>query len=169
MKYRFLLDALLLVCCSSPDKEQMELVSAFMESLNIPYEEAEGICKIGKSILEQDAGIYWQYIISSAVSMNSRVYEDYTHKFTGDYISVEDKKTIIILAFAEKKEVDERFMRDNNIPYVLSANGIDFSVKKRVVIRNAVLSVGYAGFEFHYCTEILLKTVVFQAEADMIE
>lgn len=160
VKYRFLLDALLLVCCSSPDKEQMELVAAFMESLKIPYEEAEGICKIGKSILEQDEGIYWQYIISSAVSMNSQVYEDYTHKFMGDYISVGNKT--IELMFVEKKEVDKRFLAENKVPFSeTNAGGISFSEKERVVIQNAVLSVGYTGFLFVDCKEILFDNCYF--------
>ena len=73
LKYRFVIDAILLICCDKKDDKQIELAVSFMEFLKLKKEEIEYLSKLCKSILEQDSEAYWEAEISD-IKINDLLY-----------------------------------------------------------------------------------------------
>ena len=83
LKYRFVIDAILLICCDKKDDKQIELVVSFMEFLKLKKEEIEYLSKLCKSILEQNFDIYLDVIInnSGVVDLLYNYIDSYISKF----------------------------------------------------------------------------------------
>lgn len=60
LKYRFLLDALLLTALDNKNQDQLSLVANFMEALKLQKNEVEYLAMLVRSILEQSSPLYTQ-------------------------------------------------------------------------------------------------------------
>lgn len=60
LKYRFLLDALLLTALDNKDQDQLSLVANFMEALKLQKNEVKYLSMLARSILEQSSLLYIQ-------------------------------------------------------------------------------------------------------------
>lgn len=58
IRYRFLLDAALIICCDIHTEEQEELLACFMETLKISLADAAFICETTRNVLKQDRDRY---------------------------------------------------------------------------------------------------------------
>lgn len=84
LKYRFLLDALLLTALDNKNQDQLSLVANFMEALKLQKNEVEYLAMLARSILEQSSSLYIQYIQSEDIrpkSINYIAFLEYTELF----------------------------------------------------------------------------------------
>lgn len=139
VKYRFILDALLLSCCAEQNEEQLRLVTAFVEALKITKEEIQYISEVCKSILEQDSKIYWEM---EKNSYSVFVREDIQSYFMEDIKDVfEVTNESIRIFFVKKKIIDIRQLCDEN----------GLLNQKSVSLKNAVLNLAGCRLYLNEC------------------
>lgn len=112
LRYRFLLDTILLGCCTSADEETLDLIAAYMESLRISKEEAGYLSDMGKSILQRDSELYWCTLLDSGVGIPVSITDEYSSTYVCDRISCENN--VLEICFAEKTELDLKKILSEN-------------------------------------------------------
>ena len=138
LKYRFIIDAILLICCDKKDDKQIELAVSFMEFLKLKKEEIEYLSKLCKGILEQDSEAYWETEISD-IKINDLLYNHigtYIDDFVKDIevineneikVLYKNKKDIVIDKFVnEDKIIDDEKVIFKNVRFNLSQNKLKF-------------------------------------------
>lgn len=115
LRYRFVLDAVLIACCDECSDGQKELLALFMESLKVGLDEAAFICGIARSILEQDAKGYWQGLQASKEVSFRNFAAEYAVDFAGEYLcKITDNS--LFLYFPEKTELTKQKLIDIGVP-----------------------------------------------------
>lgn len=155
LRYRFLLDATLITCCDAYDAEQQELLAAFMESLKMPLREAEFLCAISRSILEQDKEGYWGQIQENEDIVFRNFAQEYTREYAGEYlVSVNDEK--FFLYFPEKKKITKKFLTSEGV-----RNGV-INGFEEVRICNGVFDVTTEDLLIQGCKKVAIENCEFQ-------
>lgn len=112
LKYRFLIDALILVYCDQYTEEQIDVITYFMEYLSIAKDELKYLIQICKSILLQDNELYWNVYWK----INDNIKEDITLDFIKDYVEyyIKDNTEIddndIKIKKLQQATLEEKFM-----------------------------------------------------------
>lgn len=134
LRYRFVLDALLIACSDVYSDEQKELLALFMESLKVGLDEAAFICGIARSILEQDEKSYCQTMKENLAFPFWDFAHEYAAAFAGkDLCEITEQS--LFLYFSEKTELSKKRLADMGV-----ANGA-IEGYEEVVIGNAVFSL----------------------------
>lgn len=154
LRYRFLLDATLITCCDAYDAEQQELLAAFMESLKMSLKEAEFLCVIGKSILEQDKKNYWEQIRRNEDIAFRNFAEEYALGYAGEYLELVTKDSLF-LYFPEKREISKEFLVSKGVQ-----NGI-INGFAEVKVDNIIFDVGKEDLLVKGCKKVLFENCEF--------
>ncbi len=183
LRYRFLLDAILIGCCDSrAEDDVLELIAAFMESLKINIEEAGDICFMARSILEQDSHLYWNTMQESNLSCIQDISGEYTEAYVQDSIYCYEK--IIEIYYSENTVIDfKRLLADRCeisdidekctilvAPGFQAEGGIEikspynlFVGWDKILIHNATIVLADRGISFQNCKNIVFSKCKFVA------
>lgn len=154
LRYRFLLDAVLVTCCDVYDAEQQELLAAFMESLKMPLKEAEFLCAIGRSILEQDEVEYWEQIRKNEEVAFHNFAKEYALGYAGEYLESVSKDSLL-LYFPKKWDITKEFLISRRVQ-----NGI-INGFEEVRIYNGVFDVTMEDLLVNGCEKVLFENCEF--------
>lgn len=151
LRYRFVIDAILLICCDKKDDKQIELAVSFMEFLKLKKEEIEYLSKLCKSILEQDLETYLETEISD-IKINDILY-DYIETYIDNLIKdieVINENEIKIFYKNKKQIVIDKFIDENKI---INA--------EKLIFRNVIFNLSQQALNFNGNIEILFKDCEF--------
>lgn len=80
LKYRFMIDFMVLAGCGVPDQRFYSLITDLSEILHIGVDEMKYLSEKAKSILAQDAEAYWQLSMENTTRISDAVTEEYMVK-----------------------------------------------------------------------------------------
>lgn len=150
LKYRFVVDALLMCNVDQYSEEKMKLVAGLMECFALTQKEAEYLVKISRAILLQNSD---EYINCDKIRPNSidwKYFLDYAFNFVnGIFVNTEDT---IAISYVNKSEI-------KNINNILKD-------KKKIFLNNIILNIDntdyfYNDQEFIIRELYMLNTDVF--------
>ncbi len=182
LRYRFVLDAIVLTGCDTSDDEAAELTGAFMEILKIPFEEARYLTAMGKSILEQNSQLYWDTLIEREADIDEDVTDDYTESYVTDYIKNDEeelricyaRKTPAILSdildnelFDGELDLWEKIVLHNCI-FIMENYNIQFNGIDHVTISSCEFLDGGKNLEFAETESVLIQNSKFANLSDTV-
>ena len=95
IKYRLLADAIILAFCDGNGDKETELIAAYMESVGITKEEAEYLCRLCRSILEQDGKRFVACELNALKGCDIAAFYTYADYFIKDKIYSDDNHIIL--------------------------------------------------------------------------
>ena len=156
LKYRFILDTLILTAGKEQNGEQLKLIACFMESLKLNLDEVSYLTKLAKSILEQNPDIYVSAEAARPNSINYELFLDYTELFvkscvsrTDDAYIIQNKNTYIFQSVSKKQITLPT--RDNSASYA----------QLKVTFRNMIINVQDYSLIFEGNDAVILESCEF--------
>lgn len=171
IRYRFLLDALLLMASERVNDAQLRLAANFAEALKIKKEELNYLAQLAKAILEQSASAYVtaeENRISSVPYDTVREYAD----FLGE-VCQNANRTIIRPVLSSEMDIEKlRDMIEKTKTPELQLLGVNVSLElyplffydfEKVMVENCVFAGGNThSVNFKNCGQICIKACTFQ-------
>lgn len=152
IRYRFLLDAALIICCDIHTEEQEELLACFMETLKISLADAAFICETTRNVLKQDRDRYLgQMNANYGISFRDFA-KEYFIDHAGELVRSNE---LVQWYFPVKKKVSKDMLHAGNVQGA-------FEEIKEVRIRNAIFDVNTEELTFKKCGKIILEDCEFR-------
>lgn len=172
LKYRFLVDAVVLACCDVPTEEQLELLALFMGSLELSKDDVEYISDLCRSILEQDAALYWQTADKCIAGFDINTLSPYTsgYIYSQNYISVTDTAVRVYYSDKTALDPDDVFKEESIYQSVVKVSGcvidmskrpLEFDNNKQVVFENCRFENGLRSMFFTRTKEVVFRNCEF--------
>lgn len=95
LKYRFVLDALVLLLLNDTLNDSIILIVKLSELLSIKKEEMLGIARLAKVILDQKNDSYMLYDLNKCLSISKEVYDGYLSLLSFDKVIYNEQVTLI--------------------------------------------------------------------------
>ena len=154
LKYRFVVDALLLTGIGSQSKEQQQLLVGVMEFLNIGKAEAVYLVQLSRSILMQDNAEYDKAEASRPKTISFELFLDYTLLYAH---VLSNNEEYIYISFPQKTEFElaqadfrAKKIYLNNLKVALTEK-IKLETAETVIIENCEFSeAGKKAHDFTY-------------------
>lgn len=169
VKFRFLLDALILSCVSRQSPGQIKLVAEFAEALGINAAELRYLAAIAKAELCMDGSAYTDADELKTDSIPENVTTGYLRMLTEDGVTKNSKLTIVHpLHNTEVTEAELEKVMQADTPCVKLANvkmnlkdyRLTFTDKERVVLDGCDFA-GCSTIVFYNCKEIIVQNSRF--------
>lgn len=169
VKYRFLLDALILSCVSRQSPGQIKLVAEFAEALGINAAELHYLAAIAKAELCMDGSAYTDADELKTESIPENITTGYLRMLTEDGVTKNRNLTIFYPSYdtevtenAMKKvmQTDTPCVKLVNVKINLGEYPLTFADKKRVVLDECDFTGG-GTIVFHNCKEIIVQSSRF--------
>lgn len=171
VKYRFVLDALLLTAVDSKDESQIKLVASFVESLKISKDELKYLSSLAKAFLEQSLAEYVTAEQQGSTSVPNDVAKEYVGTMIQGNICSNDTMTIIHSSRSYDINVDKlNVVAERNTPIIKLANieinlaqyQLTFEGYDEVVIENCVFEGEKYPIQFVDCRKVIIKASSFR-------
>lgn len=169
LRYRFVLDSILLCMDGERKKDQLEFVASMEESLGLKLDEAKYLTKLVKSILLQDSKIYSELQVIPSEQFTYPLFKDYIELFAKGYVWKTPKE--VYLYSPSKEEFDiagesktlkfqETIVQFKNLIIDVSKIQLEFSVNTELKFENCefkggnypISIIGTKEVEFKNCT-----------------
>ena len=171
LKYRFILDAIILTCVKDRTEGQLALISQFCESYGITKEELQYIAMMAKAILNMSSSDYVSAYEVGVSTVAEAIFRDYMYLISKSCIYHNDHMTIlapnhkedVTVHILEKiKEIDTPVIRI--VGAEISVSGYNFKIKdkEKVTLENCTF-IGGSNFPivFENCEDIIIKNCKF--------
>ena len=172
LKYRWMLDAMIVTCVQDRTDEQLKLIAQFAESYEITKEELEYIATMAKAIIAMDESAYVSAYEVKADSISDVIFSDYMYLISKKCVCSNDNMTIfqpthdqnITAQMLEKIE-------ELNTPCVkiIGANiraddcEILFKNREKVILEGCTFTGGdKRSIYFNDCKEIIINNCEFK-------
>lgn len=172
IKYRFLLDALILTCIRDKDQEQIKLVAEFFEALSIERKELEYMAIMAKAILCLDTSIYVDACEIENVNIPVDVFYGYMRLLSQECIIHNDDMTIFQPSCEEDVTVEKLSQICNittptiklcKVKVDLGEYPLIFTNHKKVIIDGCEFVGGNKhSISFTNCEEVIIINSVFK-------
>lgn len=171
VKYRFVLDALLLTAVDSKEESQIRLAASFVESLNISKGELEYLSLLAKAILEQSPAGYVTAEQQCSPSVPNDVAKEYVGTMIQGNVYSNDTMTIIHSSRSHDISVDKLsvvaqrntpIIKLTNIELSLAQYPLTFQGYDEVVIENCVFEGDKHPIRFEDCRKVIIKASAFR-------
>lgn len=142
IKYRFILDAILLTCISEKNTEQIQLVAEFSESLGIEKKELKYITTVAKAILCMDTSIYVDASEIEVRNIPENIFYGYIRLLANDCIIHNSKLTIFqpsceedvtVQRLSQISSIDTPVIKLNNVKVNLEDYPLEFADYEEVI------------------------------------
>lgn len=171
VRYRFLLDALLLVSIDQLCQEQIKLAASFAESLKVKKEELQYLAQMAKVILEQNAAGYMQLRETKVSSIPDEAAKEYLSTMFRDHVWQNDSVTILYSAQSEDIGAKERqIMEERTTPNIMLINfqikldqhSLSVSKYESVTFWDCVFEGGKKPVDVQDCGKVRVKSCLFR-------
>lgn len=171
VKYRFILDALLLTAVEPKDTSQINLVASFVEDLKISKDELQYLVLLAKAILEQNLADYVSTEMNCSTDVPNSVAKEYAGTMLQGKIYSDDTLTIIHSSQANDVSVDNlNVIAERNTPRIklenISVNiaqyPLTFENYQEVIIENCTFDGEKYPVKFINCGKVVIKSSVFR-------
>lgn len=169
LRYRFVLDSILLCMDGERKKDQLEFVASMEESLGLQLDEAKYLTKLAKSILLQDRKMYSELQVILSEQLTYPLFKDYIELFAKGYVWKTPKE--VYLYSPSKEEFDiagesktlkfqETIVEFKNLIIDVSKIQLEFSANAELKFENCefkggsypISIIGTREVEFKNCT-----------------
>ncbi len=171
IKYRFILDALLLTAVDPKDVSQIKLVASFVESLKISKKELQYLVLLAKAFLEQSLADYVSAEQHYSSNVPNNVAKEYVGTMIQGHICSNDTMTIIHSSLSHDIDVNKlNVVAERNTPIIKLANveislaqyPLTFEGYDEVIIENCVFEGGQYPIRFVDCRKVFVKSSIFK-------
>lgn len=171
LKYRFILDAVILTCVKDRTEGQLALISQFCESYGITKEELQYIAMMAKAILNMSSSDYVSAYEVGVSTVAEAIFRDYMYLISKSCIYHNDHMTVLAPSHKEDvtvqilekiKEVDTPVIRIAGAEISVSEYNLQFRNKEKVILEDCVFTGGsnYPIY-FYDCKEIVVRNCKF--------
>lgn len=171
IKYRFILDAMILTCVKEKNKEQIQLVAEFSESLEIEKEELYYISTMAKALLCMDTSAYVDAYEIKTNSISDDVFYGYIRMLSKGCIIQNSELTIFqpsceedvtVEKLSRISNVDTPTIKLSNVKINLSEYPLSFSNYKKIILDDCVFTGGDKHpIKFENCKEVIINNSSF--------
>ncbi|MEF9939691.1 MAG: right-handed parallel beta-helix repeat-containing protein [Ruthenibacterium sp.] len=171
MKYRFILDALLLIAVEEKNEDQLKLAANFVESLKISKDEIAYLAQLAKAILSQSACDYADLEENKPISISLITASEYLTDFANSNLICGQRMTIASVLLPGKA-VDGNIDLSNTVktPVIKLANmkismqqcGLVFRNFEKVILENCEFENGKFSVYMTDCKSIYLSHCSFK-------
>ena len=171
VKYRFILDALLLTAVDSKDESQIKLVASFVESLKISKNELKYLSSLAKAFLEQNLAEYVNAEQQCSTSVPNDVAKEYVGTLIRGNVCSNGTMTIIHSSRSRDISVDKlNIVAERNTPIIKLANieinlaqyQLTFEGYDEVIIENCAFEGEKYPIRFVDCRKVSIKASAFK-------
>ncbi len=142
VKYRFILDAALLSCCSANNEEQLSMTVSFAEAMQLTKANVKYIAELCKAIMEQDSYGYRMLSLEDNPLFSDDEIADYIDDCHDDIFIINEEKIIICNAEKKAMDIDALVSEDGSI------------LQDTVYIENAIFTLHYLPVLFDSCENV---------------
>lgn len=167
LKYRFVLDAMLLTVDGEEKENRLKFITSFCENIKLKKEEMSYLVAMAKAILEQSESKYVDAFIEKDmenVAIEEDVFDGYMSGiWTGKDNIYENEKATIFRPESDEDVTSERlqYMQNIGTPYIkiigakidLSKQELTFEEKQRIIFENCVF-IGNEKDVFDACDHV---------------
>lgn len=171
VKYRFILDALLLTAVDSKDVSQIKLIASFVESLKISKDELQYLALLAKAFLEQSLADYVSAEQHCSTNVPNNVAKEYIGAMIQGHICSNDTMTIIHSSRSNDIDLDKlNVVAERNTPIIKLANvevnlaqyPLTFEGYDEVIIENCIFEGEKYPICFTDCRKVVVKSSAFK-------
>lgn len=172
IKYRFLLDAMILTCISDKNQEQIKLVVEFSEALSIERKELEYITIMAKAILCLDTSMYVDACEIKNVNIPEDIFYGYVRLLAQGCIIHNDNMTIFqpsceedvtVEKLSQVCNIDTLIVKLCKVKVDLGEYPLNFSNHKKVIVDGCEFVGGNKySISFNNCEEVIISNSVFK-------
>lgn len=172
LKYRFLLDAIILTCISDKNQKQIKLVADFTETLSIDRKELEYITLMAKAILCLDTSMYVDACEIENVGIPEDIFYGYIRLLAKGCVIHNDNMTIFQPSCEEDVtvemlslvcEIDTPIIKLYNVKVNLEECPLKFLNYKKVIVDSCEFVGGNKySISFDNCEEVIISKSIFK-------
>lgn len=171
LKYRFLLDAVILTCISDKNQEQIKLVAEFTETLSIDRKELEYITLMAKAILCLDTSMYVDACEIENIDIPEDIFFGYIRLLDKSCIIYNDNMTIFQPSFDEDVtvemlslacEIETPVIKLYNVKVNLGECLLKFLNHEKIIIDSCEFVGGDHSISFVNCEEVIINNSIFK-------
>lgn len=172
LKYRFILDSIIITAVDERREDQIKLIAEFCESLGIEKRELEYLTTMAKAILEISNSGYMDAYEIKVDSIPEQVFNGYMHLVTQGSIFSNANMTIVqsfgteqvtVETLDKMKALNTPIVKLINVEVDLSAYPLEFNKKTKVIFEGCKFTGGskYA-ISFSDCEQVLIQDTSFE-------
>lgn len=171
LKYRWVLDAIILTCVEERTAEQLRLIAQFCESYNVSKDELKYIAAMAKAIIGMQVS---EYVTAYEIKENSipdTIFSDYMYLIANECICYNEHMTIFQASYKQKFSIQVlQKIQEVNTPYIkiIGANidaancNLNFSNKEKVILESCHFTGGDKEINFSKCKEVIIRNCTFE-------
>ncbi len=173
IKYRFILDAMILSGVSGKNEEQINLIADFCEFLAVDYQEVKYLANMAKAILSLNAASYVDTEESKNNSIPSNVYGGYIRLLPNNCIFSNSNMTIFqptctadvtVSALDKIKDTKTPCVKLVNVKVSLADYPLVFEGKSKVIIEGCEFKGGDKySLKFNKCETVIIRNSSFES------
>lgn len=172
LKYRWMLDAMIVTCVQDRTDEQLKLIAQFAESYEITKEELEYIATMAKAIIAMDESAYVSAYEVKADSISDVIFSDYMYLISKKCVCSNDNMTIfqpthdqnITAQMLEKiEELNTPCVKIIGANIKVDEYRIAFANREKVILEGCTFTSGdKMTIYFNDCKEIIINNCEFK-------
>lgn len=171
LKYRWVLDAIILTCVEERTAEQLRLIAQFCESYNVSKDELKYIAAMAKAIIGMQVS---EYVTAYEIKENSipdTIFSDYMYLIANECICYNEHMTIFQASYKQKFSIQVlQKIQEVNTPCIkiIGANidaancNLNFSNKEKVILESCHFTGGDKEINFSKCKEVIIRNCTFE-------
>lgn len=164
LRYRFVLDSILLCMDGERKKDQLEFVASIEESLGLKLDEAKYLTKLAKSILLQDRKMYSELQVIPSEQFTYSLFKDYIELFAKGYVWKTPKEVYLYSPSKEEFDIvgESKMVKfEGIIEFGDMVDAIEFEQPK-VELKNLIIDVSKIQLQFSENTELKFENCEFK-------
>lgn len=172
LKYRWILDALIITCVHNKEHEQIELIAQFCESLQITKEELKYIATMAGAIVKMSEADYICAYEIKEDTVPDYVFNDYMYLISKDCVLSNEHMTILqpvrkgdvtVQILRKIDEINTPCIKITGVVFNMSDCGLWLHNREKVILENCKFIGGDKNaLHFYNCDEIIISKCCFE-------
>ena len=171
LKYRWVLDAIILTCVEERTAEQLRLIAQFCESYKVSKDELKYIAAMAKAIIGMQVSEYVTAYETKENSIPDTIFSDYMYLIANECICYNEHMTIFQASYKQKFSIQVlQKIQEVNTPCIkiIGANidaancNLNFSNKEKVILESCHFTGGDKEINFKNCNEVIIRNCTFE-------
>lgn len=171
LKYRWVLDAIILTCVEERTVEQLKLIAQFCGSYKVSKDELKYIAAMAKAIIGMQVSEYVTAYETKENSIPDTIFSDYMYLIANECICYNEHMTIFQASYKQKFSIQVlQKIQEVNTPCIkiIGANidaancNLNFSNKEKVILESCHFTGGDKEVSFKNCKEVIIRNCTFE-------
>lgn len=180
LKYRWVLDAIILTCVQERTAEQLKLIAQFCESYKVSKDELKYIAAMAKAIIGMQVSEYVTAYETKENSIPDTIFSDYMYLIANECICYNEHMTIFQASYKQKFSIQVlQKIQEVNTPCIkiigasidVANCNLKFSGKEKVILESCHFTGGDKEINFknyneviifEKCKEVIIRNCTFE-------